>query len=222
MRLEGSYHSPLAREAEAGIRNAECKVLPLHDREVTKKLFKPNIFKRSWVDSSEYGPAFVSGNNIYRMNPAPDRYVSKDSTDIKSYLLKEGMVVFQAAGQLNGLFGWPVLVNSYLEGMFCSDDVFRIVPPSKTDAGFIYAYLRTNYAQRLLKRQAYGYSIPRVVAEHVGQVLIPWPDEQVRHRIGNSVVRAWDEFAKAITVESNAISLVEHAIHEESVKLHTP
>ena len=218
MRLEGAFHSPLAIEAETGIKRAKYKVLSLHNSEVSEKLFKPNIFKRNWVDSSEYGPAFVSGNNIYRMNPAPDRYVSNDSADLQSYLLKEGTVVFQAAGQLNGLFGWPVYVNSYLDGMFCSDDVFRVVPHSKLDAGFIYAYLRTNFGQRLLKRQAYGYSIPRVVAEHVGQVLIPWPDEDVRHDIGRPVVEAWEDIARAIKVEEDAISLVERAIEKQIPK----
>ncbi len=211
-RLEGAFHSPLALQAEEEVLKAHYKVLPLSDRKVTRKLFKPNIFKRAWVESRKYGPAFVSGNDIYRMNPAPNRFVSSNSSGIENYLLKKGTVVFQAAGQLNGIFGFPVVVNSHLDGMFCADDVFRVVPHSESDAGYIYAYLRTNYGQRLLKRQAYGYSIPRVVAEHVGQIVIPWASEEIRMKVGAPVMNAWEDLAQAIKIENQAVSLVEEAI----------
>src|SRR5207247_8087360 len=125
MRLEGAFHSPLALEAEKAIVKASCEVLHIGDRNVTKNLFKPSIFKRMWVESKDYGPPFVSGNDVYRIAPAPERFVSRKSKDIESYLLRKGWVVFQAAGQLNGVFGTPVLVNSYLDGMLCADDVFR-------------------------------------------------------------------------------------------------
>lgn len=211
-RFEGSFHSPLALEAEKSIEAANCEVLLLGDSKVTRRLFKPSIFKRMWVDTGEFGPAFVSGNDIYRIAPSPERFVSKKSKDIESYLLHKGWVVFQAAGQLNGVFGIPILVNSHLDGMFCADDVFRIVPHSLSDAGFIYAYLRTNYGRRLLKRQAYGYSIPRVVAEHVAQVLIPWPEERIRREIGSQVVDAWEDLATAIKLEAEGVHIVEDAI----------
>jgi type I restriction enzyme, S subunit len=215
-RFEGTFYSPLALDAERKLKQANCEVLPLGSKNVTKNLFKPPIFKRMWVESQEYGPPFVSGNDIYRIAPAPERFVSKKFKDLESYLLRKGWVVFQAAGQLNGVFGWPIIVNSHLDSMFCADDVFRVVPHSDSDAGFIYAYLRTNYGQRLLKRQAYGYSIPRVVAEHVEQVLIPWPDEHVRRVIGSKVVQAWEDLATAIQIEANAVQIVEEAIKVRS------
>ncbi|RCJ29559.1 hypothetical protein A6769_35500 [Nostoc punctiforme NIES-2108] len=212
MRFDGAFHSPLALEVEKAITKANCDILTLAHRSVTQNLFKPNIFKRQWVESENYGPAFVSGNDIYRMSPSPERFVSKKSKDIETYLLKKGWIVFQAAGQLNGIFGWPILVNSHLDGMFCADDVFRLVPHNQSDAGYIYAYLRSNYGQRLLKRQAYGYSIPRVVYEHVEQVLIPWPDEKTRQSIGQPVFNAWEDLSKAIQIEAQAVKIVESTI----------
>ncbi|AFW95697.1 MULTISPECIES: type I restriction-modification system subunit S [Nostocales] len=212
MRFDGAFHSPLALEAEKAITKAKCDILTLAHSSVNQNLFKPNIFKRQWVESENYGPAFVSGNDIYRMSPSPERFVSKKSKDIETYLLKKGWIVFQAAGQLNGIFGWPILVNSHLDGMFCADDVFRLVPHNEADAGYIYAYLRSNYGQRLLKRQAYGYSIPRVVSEHVEQVIIPWPDEKTRQSIGQPVFNAWEDLAKAIQIEAQAVKIVESSI----------
>ncbi|MBD1897908.1 restriction endonuclease subunit S [Coleofasciculus sp. FACHB-129] len=212
MRFDGAFHSPLALEAEKAITKANCDILTLAHSSVTQNLFKPNIFKRQWVDSENYGPAFVSGNDIYRISPSPERFVSKKSKDIETYLLKKGWIVFQAAGQLNGIFGWPILVNSHLDGMFCADDVFRLVPHNEADAGYIYAYLRSNYGQRLLKRQAYGYSIPRVVSEHVEQVIIPWPDEKTRQSIGQPVFNAWEDLAQAIQIEAQAVQIVENTI----------
>jgi type I restriction enzyme, S subunit len=212
MRFEGAFHSPLALEAENKIMGANCEVLPLSSPQVTKRLFKPGIFKRHWVDSEEYGIPFVSGNDIYRINPTPERFVSKTSKDVNSYILNKGWIVFQAAGQLNGLFGSPLLINSHLDGYFCSDDVFRIVPHSEIDAGYIYAFLRTNYGQRLLKRQSYGYSIPRIVDEHVAQILIPWATERIRQEIGQKVIDAWEDLANAIQIENEAVRLIENAM----------
>ncbi|MFN6461035.1 MAG: methylation-associated defense system restriction endonuclease subunit S MAD5 [Nostoc sp. DedVER02] len=217
MRFDGAFHSPLALEAEKAITKANCDILTLAHSSVTQNLFKPNIFKRQWVESENYGPAFVSGNDIYRMSPSPERFVSKKSKDIETYLLKKGWIVFQAAGQLNGIFGWPILVNSHLDGMFCADDVFRLVPHNEVDAGYIYAYFRSNYGQRLLKRQAYGYSIPRVVSEHVEQVIIPWPDEKTRQSIGQPVFNAWEDLAKAIEIEAQAVKIVESTIDKGGV-----
>ena len=215
MRFEGAFHSPLALQAEKVLLDANCPIFRLGDNVITRKLFKPSIFKRMWVDSEEFGTPFISGNDIYKMSPNPQRYVSWQSKNFDSYILKRGWVVFQAAGQLNGIFGWPIIANSYIDGMFCADDMFRIVPYSDSDAGYIYAYLRTNFGQRLLKRQAYGYSIPRVVSQHVQEVLIPWPNTKERQIIGEEVFNAWEDLAKAIELEQKAIKIVESTIEGE-------
>lgn len=215
MRFEGTYHSPLAIEAENLLLQSGHTIERMGHPRVTKTVFKPSIFKRMWVGSPKYGVPFVSGNDIYRIDPTPERYVSHKSSNFEDYILKEGWVVFQGAGQLNGIFGWPLLINSLTDGMFCADDIFRIVSYSKADAGYIYAYLRTEYGQRLLKRQAYGYSIPRVVAQHVSQILIPWPAENIRAEIGRPVYEAWKALANAAQSEREAINIVETKIEQE-------
>jgi len=98
--------------------------------------FKPPMFKRLWVADSTYGPQFVSGNDAYRFEAEELRYVSVKTPHFDEFILKRGWVVFQAAGQIYGLFGQPLLVVGWLENLFCADDVYRLVPHNELDGAF--------------------------------------------------------------------------------------
>jgi type I restriction enzyme S subunit len=213
-RLDATYHSLAAIEAEHLVLSAHVPSKTLFD--VGKRLFKPPMFKRLWVDDARYGRQFVSGQDAYRWPSREKRFVSYRTPDFEKFILERGWVVIQAAGQIYGLFGQPLYVRGWLEGLFCADDMYRIVPHNEIDGAYIYAWLRTPHGEALIKRQACGYSIPRVWDPHVSKVLIPWPAQRIREAIAEPIIRAHDELEEARKLEESAISQVEEWIVSKS------
>jgi len=209
-RLDAPYHCASALLAERMLDDGNFPVENLPN--VVARYFKPPIFKRLWVDSEEHGRLFVSGNDIYRYQPEERRYVSKRTPRFDQFILKKGWLVFQAAGQIYGLFGRPLLVNGWLENTFCADDVFRIVPENEIDGAFLYLFFRTSVGQALIKRQASGNSIPRVWEPHIARLRVPWPSPATREQLALPVIRAHEQMEQARLEELQAISLVEARI----------
>ena len=142
------------------------------------------------------------------------RYVSIRTPNFDEFIVKRGWVIFQAAGQIYGLFGRPLFVSGWLEDLFCADDLYRIVPNSEEDGAYIYLFLRTPHGQSLIKRQASGNSIPRVWDPHMEQFELPWPNEAIRRQLARPVIVAHSKIDEALTLQKQAITLVERTIEE--------
>lgn len=211
-RLDAPFHSPAALQAEAGVRGGRHRAEKLKD--VVARLFKPPIFKRIWVEGPKYGPQFISGNDAYLYQANEPRYVSTKTPNFDEFIVKKGWVIFQAAGQVYGLFGRPLFVYGWLEDVFCADDLYRIVPKSLEDGAYIYLFFRTPHGQALVKRQAAGNSIPRVWDPHMEGFELPWPDEPTRKKLALPVIEAHKKIAEALAQELQAIALVERTIEE--------
>src|SRR5690606_24210651 len=115
--------------------------------EVVQRLFKPPIFKRLWVDDARHGRQFVSGSDAYRYSAEVVRFVSYKTPNFDEFILKRGWLIFQAAGQVYGLFGRPIFVSGWLEDIFCADDVYRIIPHSIEDGAYLFAFFKTPHGQ---------------------------------------------------------------------------
>lgn len=212
LRLDAHYHSEAAHLATEAVAAGKCRIVQLS--EAVKRYFKPPMFKRIWVDGPEHGRQFVSGSDAYRHEAEAVRYVSHKTPRFDEFLLEEGSVIFQAAGQIYGIFGRPLFVSGWLTGLFAADDMYRLVPQSKTDGGYLFAFLRTGVGQTLLKRQACGNSIPRVWDPHMRDIYLPWPDDAVRARIGKAIVDAHAKIEQARQAQSEATTILEDAIEK--------
>jgi type I restriction enzyme S subunit len=212
LRLDALYHSPAALEAESLISESPHPVEKIVG--VVKHYFKPPLFKRLWVDSEEYGRQFVSGIDAYKYQSEDVRYVSYKTPNFDQFILKRGWLVFQAAGQIYGLFGQPLYVHGWLENIFCADDIYRIVPHNELDGAYLYAFFRTQHGQALLKRQACGNSIPRVWDPHMRRINVVWPDEDLRHEIAKEVIEIHEKIEKARILENQAIQMTNEVITE--------
>ena len=211
-RLDAAYHSAAAMEVEVQFASCRWPVAPMP--EVLAGYFKPPMFKRLWVTDPRYGRQFVSGNDAYRFEAEDLRYVSNKTPNFDDFILKRGWVIFQGAGQIYGLFAQPLFVRGWLEGIFCADDMYRLVPHNELDGAFLFAFLKTPHGQVLLKRQASGNSIPRVWDPHIRDVRVPWPWDTIRKDIARPIVQAHIDIEAARLKEKEAIALIEHAIEE--------
>lgn len=212
-RLDATFHSSAALVAEAAVRNG--RVPPQKLSKVTQRMFKPPIFKRIWVDQPQYGRQFVSGIDAYLYEANDLRYVSYRTPQFDEFIVKPGWVIFQAAGQIYGLFGRPLFVSGWLNDVFCADDLYRIVPHNEVDGAYIYLFLRTPHGEVLIKRQASGNSIPRVWDPHMADVEIPWPSAEIRKQFATPVIEAHEKIAEALELQREAVKLVEQTIEKE-------
>ena len=213
-RLDAPYHSLAARDALRAINSGTAPVRPL--AKVLKRYFKPPMFKRLWVGGPAFGCQFVSGTDAYRYQAESLRFVSFGTPRLEEFIVEKTWVIFQAAGQIYGLFGKPLFVFGWLDGLFCADDLYRLVPHDEVDGAYIYAFLRTPHGEALLKRQACGNSIPRVWDPAILEMQIPWPGRGLRERISSEVLQAHEAMESARHNENEAIALVEQTIEEAS------
>jgi len=209
-RLDATYHSPAAVEADEALRRCSISVRQLAD--VTKRLFKPPMFKRLWVEDAREGVQFVSGNDAYKFAADDVRYVSSRTPNFKEFIVREGWLVFQAAGRIYGLFARPLFVHGWLNGLFVADDMYRVVPNEPEDGAYLFAFFRTDVGQVLIKRQSAGNSIPRVWDPQMTQLLVPWPEKPDRQRYGAQIISAHEKLFRALKNDERAVRLVEEAI----------
>lgn len=211
-RLDATYHSPAAVEANEALSHCPVPVRQLAD--VTKRLFKPPMFKRLWVNDPHEGTQFVSRNDAYRFKADDLRYVSFRTPSLEAFIVRGGWLIFQAAGQIYGLFARPLFVHGWLNGLFVADDMYRVVPNEAEDGAYLFAFFRTEVGQVLIKRQSAGNSIPRVWDPQMTQVQVPWPEKADRHRYGAQMISAHEKMFQALQNDARAVQLLESAIEE--------
>jgi len=85
---------------------------------------------------------------------------------------------------------------------------------SKDDTGYLFAVLASTYGVRLISREAAGSSIPHLEAGRVRALSIPWPEEEVRIRIGKLAMDAQHLRDEAVSADRAARTLVESAIEK--------
>jgi type I restriction enzyme S subunit len=138
----------------------------------------------------------------------------KRVADEHALQVKYGTILVQEAGQLGGLIGRSVFVGAHLDGFAVSNNMVRVTSKDPQDAGYLYGLFSTPQGVILLSREAAGSSIPHMEAGRLNAISIPWPPEELRHKISRIVENATDLQDQASKAEEEARSLVERAIEE--------
>ena len=154
----------------------------------------------------------MSGVEIYTLRPTTTRYLSRVQPEIEQYLVTEGMVLVQSAGQRYGLITTPVLVTRMLNGVAATSDIVRIKHPDIIENGYICTLLASDFGRRLALRYSYGTSIPRLNVPEFSKIKIPWPDDGVRREIGQLTKQAYQQRDEANALEDQAQALLVEAL----------
>ena len=95
-----------------------------------------------------------------------------------------------------------------------SEHVIRIVPdPKKLDPHYILAFLRTNYAQEIIKRGVFGSVIDEITPEFIGEIEIPIPEsKKVLNEIAATVKQAEGARQTAIEGFVQAVDQLNHRL----------
>ncbi|MEM9460668.1 MAG: hypothetical protein AAGF11_41245 [Myxococcota bacterium] len=176
------------------------------------EVFVPGIFKRHYVEDPRHGVPYITGADVFSLTPRSDRFLLRRVVVEHRLDVHAGTILVQEAGQLGGLLGHCVRVGAALDGFAVSNNMARVRPYDRRDAGFLMALLSTDEGVTLLAREAAGSSIPHIEAARLRALVLPWPKAEVRHEIGARVDDAIVRRDTASLHDDNARTRVEQAI----------
>jgi type I restriction enzyme S subunit len=198
-RLEAHFHNPRARSAIKTI--LACSSSKKSVRDVTHDVILPSRFRRNYVESS-YGTPFLSGKNVVQIRPTDLKYLSTSQTeDLDESLLKRGWVLVTRSGTI----GRTCFVWQNFEDYAASEHLLRVIPnEDQADAGYLYAFLSSDYGYEQILRFRYGSVIDEVTDEQLKKVIIPLPSPAQQRNIGDKVRQAYQKRAEALRLEDEA------------------
>lgn len=205
-RLEANYHNPLVQAIESHCQQYAAQTLALGNTTLIQKFILPGRFKRVYVEK-DHGITFFSGKNIGELYPCDKKYLSFSQHDkkIKNELtIKQNMLLITCSGTVGNV----VLVPEHWDGWTMTHDIVRLIPSSKQIAGYLFAWLSSNWGNELIKRYRYGAVVPHIEIEHLAQVLVPMlPDSKLMQEINTMVLDANQKRYQAFLKEQEALKM---------------
>jgi type I restriction enzyme S subunit len=211
-RCDGYYYS---EECQVARHAFDTAVVDKHvELGEVAAVFIPGIFKRRYADNPAYGRPYITGGDVFQLNPASEQFLMTRIVEDYGLAVRAGTILIQEAGQLGGLIGRSVFVGRNLDGFAVSNNMVRVTARERGDAGYLYALLSRPEGVTLIAREAAGSSIPHMDVGRLRSLRIPWPDGDVRRKIGSLVEEAVTLRDEACEDEARARSLVERAVEE--------
>ena len=185
-RLEASVFDVEAKQARQIIYNGKYDVTTVGGNDGLTSSYTGARFKRVWVKTSEY-PIFQP-SSIVDIKPSPDGYISKRTqTNIDALRVKEGQVLMTCSGTIGKLS----YVSKTLDNTIFSHDLLRIDCKEPTDAGYLYAYLKSKIGNKILLTNSYGAVITHIEPEHLATVPIPNAPATIKRKIHTLIAESY-------------------------------
>ena len=113
----------------------------------------------------------------------------------------------------SGTIGKVNIIPKHWENWALNQHVMRIVPATNDIAGYIYCWLNTEYAYRLIVRNTYGAVVDEIDDRHLSNVIIPLLKNESRQKeINDKVLQANELRYQAYLKEQDAVSLMEKVV----------
>ena len=86
----------------------------------------------------------------------------------------------------SGTLGKVAIVPKHWSGWTANQHIIRVVPKDEKIAGYIYAWLNTDFGKELITRFSYGAVVNEIDQRHVAQIEIPLlANEDVQQEIND-------------------------------------
>lgn len=114
--------------------------------------------------SKGHGAPFLAATQVFDIRPTPRKWLSLPHVpDISERFVKSGWILVTCSGSV----GDTIIAYAPLDKIIVSHDLLRVVPNSVDDRGYLYTYLRTNYAREMMRSTKYGNVIKHLEPEHL-------------------------------------------------------
>lgn len=152
------------------------------------------------------------GKQIYELDPSNKKYLSltHHAQRIKDQLtLEENMILITCSGTI----GRVNIVPRHWSNWTANQHIIRIVPSGENCAGFLYAWLSSDYGHKLIKRFTYGAVVDEIDDKQVSLLNVPLLKNQSKQKkINDLVLQANGKRYKAYLVEQEAIKITNHQV----------
>lgn len=175
LHLNALFHRPVSREktrTSRGPRGRAVSWKTVRLGEVVERIFYPGRFKRHYVSSDEGGVPFLGGTNVSQLLITTDKYLASNDPRLHDLIVRTGWVLVTRSGST----GIVSLVPPSWDGWAMSEHVIRIVPnPDAMSGEYLFAFLRTRFAQDMISRGVFGSVIDEITPEFIGSLQMPVP-----------------------------------------------
>jgi type I restriction enzyme S subunit len=171
-------------------------------------------FKR--IDAAqEYSYQLIGQRELFWVKPE-GRWIAKSAMS-KDVLVAPGTILVAARGTLgeSELYCRSEFIWGLATRMAYSEDLLRVIAdPQKMPPGCLYAFMRSETAFRMLRSISTGTKMQDHHRVMLGEIPVPVPSPKTQQNIHNLVVNAYEARHKAVSLENEAIALVEGAIEK--------
>ncbi len=210
-RLDGSYHVPIVKAIESHLHKTAKEVLKVGDSQISQDIILPGRFKRIYVEEGS-GITFFGGKQLFELDPSNKKYLSlvHHGDRIKNQLtLHENMTMITCSGTI----GKVTIVPKHWDGWTANQHIIRVVPINNKIAGYIYAWLSSDYAYPLITRHTYGAVVDEISDKQVSEIAIPILQEANTQKIINDkVLLANKKRARAYELEQEALQILNEKV----------
>jgi hypothetical protein len=145
--------------------------------------WQPNRLKGTLVHP-DHGMPFLSATQVFDLRPAPRKWLSKGHVkDLDSLLVKPGMILVTRSGTV----GRATLARESIVENIISDDLLRIAPKNAQDWGWVYAFLRSNLAVKMMQSAQYGHVIKHLEPSHMNSIPLPVISLEIKQNFSDRV-----------------------------------
>lgn len=205
-RLEANYHNPLAQAVTTHLHSHAAQVLRLGDTALINDIILPGRYKRIYVGEKQ-GVPFIGGKEILELDPRGEKYLSLKHHGVRiaeQLTLHENMILITRSGTI----GKVNLVPKHWEEWAGSEHILRALPASVSWAGYLYAWLSSEWALPLIRRHTYGAVVFEIDQHQLAEVPVPLlADENQMREINDMVLRANELRYLAFEKEQEALRI---------------
>lgn len=152
------------------------------------------------VVSREFGWPYLSATQVFDLRPVPRKFIALSDTMADILAVKPGSILVTRSGSV----GRSVLAHKLHNGVAITDDLVRVDARDPALRGWIYAYLRSPSARKMMTSSHYGHVIKHLEPEHIAALPIPLAGPETSRRFEESVAelvtlrnRAYEALLKA-------------------------
>lgn len=141
--------------------------------DLTKKVFIPPRFKRTYVDP-DFGIPFLQGSHVVQFQPDDTKYLSRRAHDrLERWIIRDGWILVTCSGTV----GRVTMCPPDWDGWAASQHIMRVVPDEdKCPSGYLYSFLASSFGHVQLTANRYGAVVDELTEEHAKEILVPMPE----------------------------------------------
>lgn len=209
-RLDASFHVPIVEKIISHLEKYAAEVTTIADNRISTKVILPGRFKRVYVDEG-HGVTFFGGRSIGELNPSDKKYLSFAMHEEKirdELTIHENYILVTRSGTIGNV----VFVPKHWEGWTVTDDIIRLIPNDKI-CGYVYIWLNTDYANKIIDSLAYGAVVRHIEINHLAAVPIPLlKNVSAQNKINALALAANEKRFEAYELEQTALKILNEEI----------